>query len=365
MAGRTPEEWGNHFRLVRPKIEAFTEVLERLIVELLDVRRVEVAQIEARTKEIDSFIGKIQRKNEKYSDPLVEITDQSGIRVIAYYPADAAEIGTMIEEEFDIDWNNSVRPGLEADPQRFGYRSDHYVVSLSTARRELAEWASHRNRTAEIQVRTVMQHAWAAVDHKIRYKREDLPQALQRRLFRLSAMLEIADEQFSLIRRESVEVVEAYERSLTGGDYDLGLDVLSLRGFLEMSNFLSDWTNEALQSGYESSAKTELILDDSESYVETEDWSMLMDVLRDLDVDSIDAVQRELKGAGRWGGLALEQIKLHSEKAGLTPIAVPKDILAFLFLYGAQNMAAVDRTPYFDQIKRGIKAAIREVKEAS
>ena len=87
----------------------------------------------------------------------------------------------MIEREFDIDWAYSSRRGEDDPPDRFGYRSDHYIVRTPADER-------FAGLSAEIQVRTVMQHAWAAVDHRIRYKADDLPRDLSRRLFRLNAL---------------------------------------------------------------------------------------------------------------------------------------------------------------------------------
>jgi putative GTP pyrophosphokinase len=366
MPAKPPEAWGEEYRLIRPKIEAFTAALQRLLAELLEVQEVPVSQIEGRTKDPRSFVEKIYRKNEKYDDPLVQMTDQSGIRIIAYYPVDLESIGSLIEDEFTVDWENSVRRGTDTDPDRFGYRSDHYVVRLSAARAKLAEWASYQNLSSELQVRTVMQHAWAAVDHKIRYKRQDLPVPLQRRLSRLSAILELADEQFATIQRESAEVSAEYEKALSGGDFDVGLNVLSLRGFLGTSRFLGDWTTRALAKEYRTSEKSDHMETDAAGYVESEDWSLLMKILRDLRVTSIDAVQRHLTDAEQWGDWVLERIKVHSEESEdkFTPVAVPKDVLAFLFLYKGANLALVDRTGYIQPLRRGIKATIRERENA-
>src|SRR5689334_4607418 len=197
---RSPAEWGGEFGKVRGSFIDFTKSLETLLEALLEHRQIEVAALECRTKKPDSFIDKIVKKNEKYADPLREMTDLTGARIIVYYPADVARVDELIEAEFDVDWENSSRAGADVEPERFGYRSDHYVVSMND-RGALAEWKRFDGFKAEIQVRTVMQHAWAAVDHKLRYKREvDIPQALRRRLSRLSALLEVADEQFAAIR---------------------------------------------------------------------------------------------------------------------------------------------------------------------
>src|SRR5215469_6238650 len=61
--------------------------LRTLIVDLLAEANIEVIQIEARTKAVDSFTEKISRKRAKYKNPLREITDLVGIRIIRKYTA--------------------------------------------------------------------------------------------------------------------------------------------------------------------------------------------------------------------------------------------------------------------------------------
>lgn len=92
MANKTPEEWGADFRMVRPRIAAFTNDLRGPLEHHLENEEID-AQIEHRTKAVDSFIEKIHRKNEKYNDPLNEITDLCGLRIICYYLEDVARVG--------------------------------------------------------------------------------------------------------------------------------------------------------------------------------------------------------------------------------------------------------------------------------
>jgi ppGpp synthetase/RelA/SpoT-type nucleotidyltranferase len=53
----------------------------------------------------------------------------------------------------------------------------------------------------ELQIRTVIQDAWSILDHKIKYK-NSIPQNLKRRINRLSALFEIADDEFLNIQKE-------------------------------------------------------------------------------------------------------------------------------------------------------------------
>jgi hypothetical protein len=133
-----------------------------------------------------------------------------------------------------IDPANSIdkRQSLEAD--RFGYISVHYVVSLENTRAGLPEYAAFAELRGEIQVRTVLQHAWAAIDHKLRYKsKEEIPANVRRQLYRISALLETADEEFESLRQRIAKVREDYSKAVTKGSLDIPLNVDSLSVYIE------------------------------------------------------------------------------------------------------------------------------------
>ena len=170
LAELTPSEWGERFRRERSHYNGLTTKMYALVKELLARRNIDVVQVDRRTKSVDSFVEKISRKNEKYVNPLDDMTDLAGLRIIAYYTEDVETIGRLIKQEFAVDAEKSVDKVTELDPSQFGYTSVHYVVSLGPTRRDLPEWSRYADRFVEIQVRTALQHAWAAVDHKLRYK---------------------------------------------------------------------------------------------------------------------------------------------------------------------------------------------------
>jgi hypothetical protein len=256
-----------------------------------------------------------------------------------------------------------VRQGLDSDPDRFGYRSDHYVIGLSEPRSALVEWAGYTDLDAEIQVRTVMQHAWASVDHKIRYKRrDDLPSGLQRRLSRLSAILETADEQFSAIQEESQDLAAEYEESFAGGHFDIELDVLSLQRFIRATELDSKWATLALEIGFQNEPYVEAFFENPDLWIKDADFSRLIDSLRALHLDSMDGVNDFFESAEDWGPSALERILEASTEHGLAPFAVPPDIMTFLALYQAGILSAVEKHSFREPIVEGLKAAIREKK---
>jgi putative GTP pyrophosphokinase len=359
---KSAEEWGHAFSRVRGHHTAFMGELERLLKHILDEGGVEIAQLEARTKSVESFSDKIVRKNDKYPEPLSDITDLVGLRVTLYYPDDVGAVGELIEREFEVDWENSVRQGADSEPDRFGYRSDHYVVRLSDARRDLAEWKSFAKNRAEIQVRTVMQHAWAAVDHKIRYKGADLPRDLQRRLSRLSALLEVADEQFASLQRASDEAVNSYEQSVARGEFDVALDALSLRAYIDQTGIAQTWCNRAEKAGFVSPSSKTDVKRDSWGTSRTE---RLLNLLQEVDLSELKQFEQVLTRADDWGPEALAIITKETARAakGMDEssgrvMAIAEDVFMMLAMIDTKRSDVVDATPYRNDIKAGIKAAI-------
>ena len=215
---KSPDQWADVYRDGMPTYEAFAHRIERLIEELLK-KGPDYVQVEARAKSVDSFVAKLARRPGKYLDPLKDMHDLAGVRIICYYLSDVARVGSLIEDEFTVDSENSRSREERSDPDRFGYESDHYVVSCSSDREALPEWNSYRGMRAEIQVRTVLQHAWAAIDHKLAYKRgSEVPNELRRQLSRVSALLEVGDEQFEAARSASERLDASYDARARAGN---------------------------------------------------------------------------------------------------------------------------------------------------
>ena len=199
--------------------------------------------ITSRLKERDSLIKKVDIKSGKYRS-LSDITDIAGIRIITYYADDVDRIAGLVEKEFSIDKENTIDKRMSLEPDRFGYCSVHYVVSINQERLRLKEYSAYDGLKCEIQIRTVLQHAWAEIEHDLGYKSEvAVPQDIRRNFSRLAGLLEIADKEFLEIREKlsayKVEVVEKIkEKEFLDTDIDaVSLDVLisSNKSLLEIN----------------------------------------------------------------------------------------------------------------------------------
>lgn len=190
--------------------ESFKTKAEVLIKELLLQHTVNFHKIESRTKDPAKLDEKIVRKNSKYTN-LNEITDLVGIRIIAYFDDEVDRIASIIKSEFVLDIQNTIdKRKLEMD--RFGYKSLHYVVSLSDQRKQLTEYKRFKDIKVEIQIRSILQHAWAEIEHDIGYKGEQIvPESIKRGFFRVAALLETADIEFVNIKNS----LSKYEETVT------------------------------------------------------------------------------------------------------------------------------------------------------
>lgn len=198
-----------------------------LLRQLLVDRGIRVHSVEARVKERSS----LARKAEKHEPPYVslrEITDILGARIITHFSDDVDVVGRLIEEEFAVDHVHSRDPRASIDASHFGYLSLHYVVALSPAREALPEWAPLAGWQFEIQIRTILQHAWAEIEHDRGFHTaSDVPADVRRRWSRVAALLELADSEFVELRDVAAKgAVVGQERPSTRTTHE-ALDAIS------------------------------------------------------------------------------------------------------------------------------------------
>ena len=177
---------------------------------------------------------KISRSGKSYTSPLEEITDLCGCRVILYYQDDVDRAAEAIKREmFVVEENLSRQPQL-LEVDRFGYLSAHYIVSIGEiTRSKLTEWNAYVDLVAEIQVRTVIQHAWSAVFHALQYKQQAaIPSKLQRRLHRIAGLFELADEEFVGLRNEREALRLQARHELEKGNESAPLTAATISEFL-------------------------------------------------------------------------------------------------------------------------------------
>src|SRR5437763_14265861 len=134
-----PHQWEESYRRHLSRYEDFTNHLRDLFEDLLKNANIDVIQIDGRAKSAESFAEKVRRKGPQYDDPLRQVTDLVGLRVITYYLEDVSRVGDLVRHAFAVDPVNSVDKADMATLEQFGYRSVHYVATRGPSRRDLAE----------------------------------------------------------------------------------------------------------------------------------------------------------------------------------------------------------------------------------
>ena len=199
-------------------------------------------QIAHRIKTRDSVAGKLERKSEKY--PSVNVmNDLIGFRIICYFIEQVDQMAALVAKVLDVDPKLSSDKRKTMAPTAFGYLSLHYVCRLPKNQGYPEELTSY---TFEIQFRTVLQHAWAEIEHDLGYKTEfGIPLDVRREFSRIAGLLEIADESFHEIKfriRQYVENVRAAIEEDTADN--LRLDLNTLTEYLHHSKAMQSFLDE-------------------------------------------------------------------------------------------------------------------------
>lgn len=214
----------------REQLPRFLEAETRISKNLRDYLSeagVWVAAVESRVKTESSLVGKLELKGAKYNG-LADITDILGLRVITFYPDDVDKVASAIERLYEVDWEDSVDKRKLLDIDSFGYLSLHYVCHIPDMPYRM-----------EIQMRTLLQHAWANMYHDTGYKGGvEVPRKYIRNLNRLAGMLELADEQFSQIRLELTDYRRRMQALVASGKLDdAQIDGATFKSYLELDPF--------------------------------------------------------------------------------------------------------------------------------
>ena len=215
------------YREARPVFEKMQAEATRILREALDRNGLVVTAVGSRIKTEESLAGKLALKGNKYAS-LADITDILGVRVITFYTDDVDRIAAMAEKTFEIDWTNSVDKRRLHELDSFGYNSLHYICRLPGY-----------DYRFELQLRTTLQHAWAAINHDNGYKSGvEIPREYLRRINRLAGMLEMADDEFSRIRSEINDYRRRVQQLVQNGQLDdVMLDGDTFRSYLQAKPF--------------------------------------------------------------------------------------------------------------------------------
>ena len=211
--------------------ERLTNHVEAILKDILKKEKINFHTVTSRPKSIDKYIEKASK--EKYKDPKSEIMDMAGIRVITYLDTDAKKVEEIVKRTFQYIPEHSGDKTKELGENKVGYRSIHCICTLGEERLKLPENSDFKNCLFEIQIRTILQHAWAEFEHDRNYKFKGvLPPVLKRRLAIVSANLELMDWTFESIATSVLEYSKGLHEKTSKGDLTPQITSASLNIYL-------------------------------------------------------------------------------------------------------------------------------------
>jgi putative GTP pyrophosphokinase len=226
------DDFDSEYEKTTAHLGVFGRDLERMIIGLLEAEQIKTHSVISRVKAKNSVERKLERSDTERD--MSSLTDILGIRIITYFRDEVDAVARVIECEFEIDEANSVNKTAMLDPDRFGYLSLHYISGLNSQRVRLRENWIYKGIKFEIQIRSILQHAWAEIEHDLGYKSEQaVPRSIRRRFSRLAGMLELADDEFVGIREDLAAHQRASAIAVDSGDLNVEIDQDSLSSLLD------------------------------------------------------------------------------------------------------------------------------------
>ncbi len=262
--------------------ERFAATSEGLIRQLLKGENLRVHSVTSRVKERSHLAEKLSRLGKDYTT-LSDVTDVVGVRVITHFEDEVDRIAAVVQREFLVDTEKSIDKRKALDPDRFGYISLHFICSMSRERAALAEYREFAGIFCEIQVRSILQHAWAEIEHDLGYKvGAPIPAPIRRRFSRLAGLLEIGDSEFAHIRDDLAAYAERVTEDIQERPSSVGLDDVSLNAFItndptliQLDKQIVEYLGAALRDEY--------------------NFQFLADVLRYAGIQTIEQLQTALE----------------------------------------------------------------------
>ncbi|MBR1443261.1 MAG: hypothetical protein IJ583_06985 [Firmicutes bacterium] len=221
------------------------EIVTKMLKEEIGKSGINPMQIVSRIKKEESAEEKLIRKSEIYHR-LEDITDLLGVRIICYFSDQIDECAKIIERILKVDYRKSTDKRKMIEPTSFGYISLHYICSL---REDMGYPEELTGLRFEIQLRSVLQHTWAEIEHDLGYKSEfEIPKSVRRQFSRVAGLLELADEEFVNIKKQLGDYQKEITEKIKNDCADeLTLDLNTLNEYMDksrkMRRLISDIAN--------------------------------------------------------------------------------------------------------------------------
>jgi ppGpp synthetase/RelA/SpoT-type nucleotidyltranferase len=209
----------------------FCAKAKSLIEECLDDAKIRYQSVQARVKAKKKLRDKYSNPEKNYGR-LDDITDLVGLRIITYYEDEVDLAAEVIRREFEIDLENSA-DRRNSEPDRFSYHAINYVCHHSAQRLGSVEYRRFSGLRCEIQITSILRHAWSEIEHDWYDLRDAFPAEIKRRFYRMAALLEVAESEFLELRKRRSDYQRSIAVRIEANVSGLALDSVSLRSLIE------------------------------------------------------------------------------------------------------------------------------------
>lgn len=166
-----------------------------------------IDRVSVRAKSVDRFVAKAEKQENgksKYDDPLNQIQDQLGARIIMFYKSDVDKLASEIKKYFRYIESVQVVPDSERE---FGYEGHHFILFIPSDLVDERVQGGENIEFFELQIKTLFQHAWSEADHDLGYKPStELSADQKRRLAFTAAQAWGADLIFDELYRQTAPI---------------------------------------------------------------------------------------------------------------------------------------------------------------
>lgn len=218
----TEDELKGEFNSLKPVLEKWGNHVDKVLNDYVTAKYASIKEMvqnkaSHRVKDENSFIQKALYRKKGYGNPILKITDKVGTRLVLLCSEAVKDVSNYILSRNGIDWdvkeNSQDIWKIRVDnPEAFTYQSEHFIVAPIDSYEASVDISLL---TCEIQVRTLLQHAYSEISHAFVYKtNKDIDPMVRRNLAASMAFLEEADEKFLYIYKKNMESTKDIRLSL-------------------------------------------------------------------------------------------------------------------------------------------------------
>jgi ppGpp synthetase/RelA/SpoT-type nucleotidyltranferase len=228
------------FDRLKDHFEDVNEATKQLIETILKEEGIIIHSVQARVKSRDKLKSKYCKSDRDYKC-LSDISDIVGLRIITFYSDKLDQIVEIIGREFDQ--CGPLEDKRIGKPDTFGYSAIHMDCGYLPGRLNNAEYRRFADARFEIQITTILGHAWAEMHHPW-YDELNSPTEEIRRFHRLAAVLELAEQEFLEIRKKKDDRERIASVRVAAKAPEIPITVESLQAFIEQKEIVAKTDDE-------------------------------------------------------------------------------------------------------------------------